>query len=91
MRALRHWREALAAIAVALVVPAAFAHTKSETHSVWEIAADRVVGDDEGDDDACCAGDDQPDDVFPGLSRFSVVSHREHVEARAPARRRAPA
>lgn len=42
MRALRHWREALAAIAVALVVPAAFAHTKSETHSVWEIAADRV-------------------------------------------------
>ena len=42
MRALRRWRAALAAIAVALVVPAALAHTKSETHSVWEIAADRV-------------------------------------------------
>jgi hypothetical protein len=42
MRALRHWRAALAAITVALVMPAALAHTKSETHSVWEIAANRV-------------------------------------------------
>lgn len=42
MRALRRWRAALAAVAFALVVPAALAHTKSETHSVWEIAADRV-------------------------------------------------
>ena len=42
MRARCRWRAALAAIAIALVVPAALAHTKSETHSVWDIAADRV-------------------------------------------------
>ena len=42
MRALHCWRAALAAIAIALVVPAALAHTKSETHSVWEITTDRV-------------------------------------------------
>jgi hypothetical protein len=42
MSAPRKWRMALAAITVALVVPTALAHTKSETHSVWEITADRV-------------------------------------------------
>ncbi|MFA9216372.1 MAG: HupE/UreJ family protein [Sphingomonadaceae bacterium] len=42
MRALQCWRAVLLAVAFALVVPAALAHTKSETHSVWEIGAERV-------------------------------------------------
>jgi hypothetical protein len=42
MRAIRLWRGVLVAIAVTLVVSTALAHTKSETHSVWEITADSV-------------------------------------------------
>ena len=43
MRArLRRWRAAFAVFAFAFVAPAALAHTKSETHSVWEVAGDQV-------------------------------------------------
>lgn len=42
MRGLGRWCAGLAALAFVLLAPAALAHTKSETHSVWAIAANRV-------------------------------------------------
>lgn len=42
MRGLRRWCAGFAALAFVLLTPAALAHTKSETHAVWEIAANRV-------------------------------------------------
>lgn len=39
---LHRWFAALAGVAVALIASTALAHTKSETHSVWEIQGNRV-------------------------------------------------
>ena len=40
--AVRRWGMGFAALALAFVAPAAVAHTKSETHSVWQIDGHRV-------------------------------------------------